>query len=381
MTCFQGFRGRSRLGFTLIELLVVIAIIAVLIALLLPAVQSAREAARRAQCTNNLKQIGLALANYEQATQAYPQAYAQNAVGFAYGYMSTQSSGWGACSPQALMLPYMEQTPAYNAINWSITLTDNIDGGIQGTAIAMKINSFLCPSSGLPQGTFSSNQGNFPGNNYWGSVGPCVIPWQGANPPGIFRIVAKGFQGGFGVRDIQDGTSNTIAFGEWKIGDFNCAKLSLQDAINIRRNSFPSSSGGKAFGSWSNGTSSSMPSAGLPTFMAFLNACQAKAPSTLKSWEDNKSFIGREWATGMFGHTLGTTLLPPNPAYYNCNMESWGGDFDAPGMYNLSSFHPGGANVAFADGHVQFVKSSTSMQIMWSLGTKANNDVISADAY
>jgi prepilin-type processing-associated H-X9-DG protein/prepilin-type N-terminal cleavage/methylation domain-containing protein len=383
MKCLRGLRGRLRLGFTLIELLVVIAIIAVLIALLLPAVQSAREAARRSQCTNNLKQLGLALANYESATGALPQCYGQNTPisRYPYGYMSGSSSGWGDCSVQALMLPYLEQVPAYNAINWSITLTDNIDNGIQGTVIRMRINSFLCPSSTLPIGTFASNQGNFPGNNYWGSVGPCVLPWSGANPPGIFRIVGKGSPGTFGLRDITDGTSNTIAFGEFKVGDFNCAKLSLQDAINIRQNSFPSSTGGKPFGSWSNGTSSSMPSAGLPTFMAFLNACQAKAPSTLGKWEDNKSFLGREWATGMFGHTLGTTLLAPNPPYYNCNMESWGGDFDAPGMYNLSSYHPGGANVAFADGHVQFIKSSTNMTIMWYIGTKANNDVVSSDSY
>ena len=83
----------------------------------------------------------------------------------------------------------------------------------------------------------------------------------------------------------------------------------------------------------------------------------------------------------MFGHTLGTTLLPPNSTYYNCNMESWGGDFDAPGMYNLSSYHPGGANVAFADGHVQFVKSSTSMNIMWYSGSKANGECGLSDAY
>ena len=84
----------------------------------------------------------------------------------------------------------------------------------------------------------------------------------------------------------------------------------------------------------------------------------------------------------MFGHTLGTTLLPPNSAYYNCNMEAWGGDFDAPGMYNLSSFHPGGANAAFADGSVRFIKSSTSMNIIWYIGSKAGNgEVVSSDSY
>jgi prepilin-type processing-associated H-X9-DG protein/prepilin-type N-terminal cleavage/methylation domain-containing protein len=377
MKCVESLRGRLRLGFTLIELLVVIAIIAVLIALLLPAVQAAREAARRSQCTNNMKQLGLAMANYESASGALPICYQQNSPAYAYGAISGGSSGWGACSPQALMLPFLEQTPTYNAINWSITTTANLERYIQKTAIAQRISSFLCPSSPLPGGGGDSNYFNnqFPGNNYWGSVGPSILPWSSASPTGIFKIVGKGMNGVTALRDITDGTSNTIAFGEWKMGDFNCMKLSLQDAINIRQNQI-----GK-FGSWSNGTTSSMPSATLPVFMSFLNICQQKAPSTLGSWENNKGFLGREWATGMFGHTLGTTLLAPNSNYYNCNMESWGGDFDAPGMYNLSSYHPGGANVAFADGHVQFIKSSTQMNIIWYLGTKANGDVVSSDSY
>ena len=83
----------------------------------------------------------------------------------------------------------------------------------------------------------------------------------------------------------------------------------------------------------------------------------------------------------MFGHTLGTTLLAPNPVYYNCNMESWGGDFDAPGMYNLSSYHPGGANAAFADGSVRFIKSSTANSVIWALGSKAGGDIVSFDQY
>src|SRR5262249_32974340 len=126
------------------------------------------------------------------------------------------------------------------------------------------------------------------------------------------------------------------------------------------------------------------PTAGMPAFTAFLQACQGKAPASIQgntNWRTNKSTIGRDWMMGMFGHTLGTTFMAPNPPYYNCNMESWGGDFDAPGMYNLSSYHPGGANVAFADGSVRFVKSSTAQNVMWYLGSKAGEEVISSDSY
>jgi prepilin-type processing-associated H-X9-DG protein len=123
-----------------------------------------------------------------------------------------------------------------------------------------------------------------------------------------------------------------------------------------------------------------MPGAGLPAFTNFLQTCAGAAPGTLGTkW--NKSLLGREWAQGMLGHTLGTTLLAPNPNYPNCNMESWGGDMDAPSMINMSSYHPGGANVAMADGSVRFMKSSTAMQIIWSLGSKFGSDVVSADQY
>ena len=372
---------RWPVGFTLIELLVVIAIIAVLIALLLPAVQSAREAARRAQCTNNLKQLGLALANYESSTSAYPMAYGQRAQGDITNKSGEMGdSGWGNWSIHAYILPYMEQGPVYNTLNFQTSAADNLDNGSEATGIGTRVNSFLCPSSLLPIGTFCFavapfNQIRYPGNNYWGSVGPCVLPWASAQPPGIFATVAPGDPGTRGVRDITDGTSNTIAFGEWKIGDFNPSQLSLQDAINIRQNNIG------CFGSWNNATTSSMPTAGLTVFMNFLSICQGKAQGSLGTWENNKSMLGRDWNQGMFGHTLGTTLLAPNPAYYNCNMESWGGDFDAPGMYNLSSYHPGGANVAFADGSVRFIKSSTAMNVIWALGTRAGGDVLSSDSY
>jgi len=373
-------------GFTLIELLVVIAIIAVLIALLLPAVQAAREAARRAQCTNNLKQMSLAVANYESSTQAYPMCYAQRAIWDIPNKSGTAGdSGWGNFSPHVYILAYMEGGPIYQAINFSVSAADNCDNATQATAIGTRVNSFLCPSSPLPIGAMYGclgvapfNQIRFPGNNYFGSVGASVCPWFSATPPGIFAIMGPGDSSSIGVRDVVDGTSNTIVFGEWKMGDFSSSKLSPQDAIDILQNTVGT------FGSWNNGVASSMPSAGMTNFQNFLTTCQGAAPASIngaQNWKTNKSLLGRDWCQGMFGHTLGNTFMAPNPPYYNCNMESWGGDFDAPGMYNMSSYHPGGANAGFADGSVRFLKSSTSMPIMWALGSKAGNDVLSSDSY
>src|SRR5579864_2474071 len=254
MKIHHSSRPRRLSGFTLIELLVVIAIIAVLIALLLPAVQSAREAARRAQCLNNLHQLGLALANYESSNNAYPMAYGQRAIWDPFNTVccgTAGCSGWGAWSPHALLLGYFEQSQVYNALNFSIASSDNEDGGVQCTALTTRVASFLCPSSTLPSGLFNwgcrcccayipwmAGNCRFTGNNYFASVGATVCPWTSAKPPGMFAIYTpRTSPGSFGVRDVQDGTSNTIAFGEWKMGDFDSSKLSPQDVIDLLTNS------------------------------------------------------------------------------------------------------------------------------------------------
>ena len=149
----SSFVRRSK-GFTLIELLVVIAIIGVLVSLLLPAVQSAREAARRAQCVNNLKQLGLAVANYESATGAYPLGAVtynnKTDVGLGCGGLGASR----AHSMMALILPYMEQQPAYNAINFqhgsmiSVFLGAN-SGLVNWTGLIGTVNSYLCPSDDI----------------------------------------------------------------------------------------------------------------------------------------------------------------------------------------------------------------------------------------
>ncbi|KAJ3054402.1 hypothetical protein HK102_011528, partial [Quaeritorhiza haematococci] len=202
-----------RSGGARIELLVVIAIIAVLIALLLPAVQSAREAARRSQCVNNLKQIGLGLHNYHQAVGVFPPGQLAAAADLPYaGY-----AGWTEWSAQAMILPYLEQTPLYNAINFSFAGGYGVAQNINGTAWTTVVNGYLCPSDG--------NAGKVGYNSYYASRGTSFnADFNVAqNPPpncgGNLRSTGLfSYQQAYGLNDITDGSSNTVAFSEGLVG-------------------------------------------------------------------------------------------------------------------------------------------------------------------
>jgi len=365
---------RPARGFTLIELLVVIAIIAVLIALLLPAVQAAREAARRAQCTNNLKQVGLSLHNYLSTFDACPASYVARKT-----TDRTLAGAWGSWSPQSMLLNYMEQGAVYNAINFATVSESNGDGAFMNwTATTIRVSSFLCPSSTLPVGTQDKGgvNGNLiPGNNYFASMGPQMMPYLRSGAPdqsvrGLFGIDQG--SGAITLASIQDGTSNTIAFGEWRIGDNDTSRLSIQDVINL-------GAGPPGVNIWWD-SQTQMP-AGATPFQQWITQCAGAARGTLGSIK-NKSNIGDNWYDGEAGTALGTTLLPPNSKFPNCTSAGYDGSIgDAPGMWNLSSFHPGGANVAFADGSVRFLKDSTNMLVIWQLGSRAGGEVISSDAY
>jgi prepilin-type N-terminal cleavage/methylation domain-containing protein/prepilin-type processing-associated H-X9-DG protein len=353
---------RSRGGFTLIELLVVIAIIAVLIALLLPAVQAAREAARRSQCVNNLKQIGLALHNYHQTNNVFPlgATLQPNNPGTTYN--------WSCWSAQAQMLPYLEQVAVYNAINWSWacepyaepTSQDkgyaSLGGYINATAYNIRINSFLCPSD--------PNAGPINDNSYHASVGTTTYNTGQHNPAstGVF-----GMQLSYGIQAITDGTSNTIAFAEALCGNGNA------------------SPGGPQKG---NGTESSVGNAsnkldvnsvGYNLVLADLQNCSTSF-LTLFGADDR----GYRWGMGAMGYTLFNTVVPPNGGgTYTWNSCRVGCCQQAQAAHYLpaSSYHPGGVNCLAADGSVKFIKNSVSMQNWWALGTRGNGEVISSDSY
>ena len=352
---FQPRPGTSswRAGFTLIELLVVIAIIAVLIALLLPAVQAAREAARRAQCTNNLKQFGLALHNYHAAQNTFPMG---TTLQYAYVGQSTEWQ-WNTWSVHAQLLPFLEQTPIYNTINFYFPCVATTGGPAATTALYVKINSFLCPSDGNAGMSFI--------NSYYGSMGPSVGYITQTQSSGLFaQETSKS------IAAVTDGTSNTVATSERLVGSPN-------QPDHYPGNGMDNVSGGS--GVWWAYTAQS----NLPGFMVSLQLCNAAWQANLTTQSCYNS-AGEYWAWGTPGMTLFNTLVPPSSTQYpwnSCRTGCGGCGTDSSNIVNATSRHPGGANVGMADGSVRFVKSSLSMLTWMQLGTISGGEVISSDSY
>jgi prepilin-type N-terminal cleavage/methylation domain-containing protein/prepilin-type processing-associated H-X9-DG protein len=362
-------------GFTLIELLVVIAIIAVLIALLLPAVQAAREAARRSQCVNNLKQIGLALHNYHQVHDTFPMGVSLNLYSLPNTYRAKNS--W---SSLGLMLPFLEQQAVYNSANFTWGVEEGSPGSsmpidIQVTAADAQIAGFLCPSDPLAGngGSTSYLTNDKDTCNYRACVGDTTslavpdgvdtgtiqfIPT--ANFPSTQASGMFTFQACYGLKHCTDGSSNTIAFSESVINPVNTGG-------GVRYEGLASVSGLQRVLD----ASTLAPA----TLQAMFNTCDAKWKSG--GTYDNQS--GRDWAHGCLTQTMFNTVVTPNKyRWTHCSNTS--STTMAP-LCNAMSFHPGGVNTLMTDGSVKFIKDSINPTTWYAIGTKANGEVVDATSY
>ena len=280
-----------RQGFTLIELLVVIAIIGVLIALLLPAVQAAREAARRSQCTNNLKQIGLALHNYHSSNNVFPMGESKNlsAAGTYNSWM-----GWSA---QGQMLGAMEQTALYNAINFYFGPSGYTYGPTNTTVNITIISTFLCPSD--------PNAGKNGINNYHGSIGTTAGNGPGFN--GGYTTGMFGFYQSYGLADCTDGSSNTAAFSEALTGDVPRGSALSRTYVG---NNLMAVSGQAGSSVYANGFDNPQL---IFTDLATCSASFTKTSGLIQN------FRGSVWAQGCAGYTLYNHFQTPNDSQYRGN--------------------------------------------------------------
>jgi len=354
--------GRSR-GFTLIELLVVIAIIAVLIALLLPAVQSAREAARRIQCTNNLKQIGLAIANYESAHGSFPMGSIRNGVGPTQDCVAPRRHTFFA-----LILPSMELSSIHNAINFSMpSLYEGAPYGLgsyngaatNSTAYNTVVSAYTCPSDvasvhrptsvvGRSQASYGGVLGNKDVMHWWygcpsqsGGGGPAT-----AESDGVFNADYC-----YRAASVSDGLSNTLFVGE--------------------TSKFRNDPDGDWFYQWNQDAwYESWIAPGVSRLFAFGSTIARPNSPVLIPEPKGDAAYHTDW--------------DQNPALQLQNMGQWG----------FRSMHPGGVNFVFGDGSVRFIKNSIEVVggvdpangrlisgVYRKLATRAGGEIISADAY
>ena len=327
----------QKTGFTLVELLVVIAIIGILVGMLFPAIQAVREAARRSSCSNNIRQLALASANYESAFQKFPPGLTQDRIPDQTGSLQFQGH-----SVFYFLLPYVEQQNLYDTMSRTIPLA-NVSATPDGGLAATVVPSFLCPSDLLPSRPIeypddgSSIQAYYGGTSYRANAGTQPYYPTKATNDGMFMMTgSRGTPGAFQVafRDIRDGSSNTILFGEFAHYD--------------------------------------------PNFDTFTAAGWTKGSTILgwSRWYPAGGFIG-------VANILGGSIAPINYRIPWAHGESgapgsqtdWY-DFEDLRLTSYGSLHAGGANFSFTDGSTRFIGETVSLTVLQQWSLRADGTVI-----
>ncbi|HEX8200266.1 MAG TPA: DUF1559 domain-containing protein, partial [Isosphaeraceae bacterium] len=314
-----------------------------------PAVQAAREAARRSQCSNNLKQIGLGLHNYHGAVGGFPP-----------GEIPSGAGGWKYFSSVTMMAPYMENAAMYNALNFSFGPEDG-GGQPNSTVVNTKINTYLCPSDGSADPAAQIN--------YKASTGTYIkIRGSGnwSKPNGLFTDTLS--------RDVSsctDGTSQTVAFAEQLRGDGNGSKFSRSDYY------------GGGTNQWiTNANTVGDAKVETAMYQAMEKACDTAAYNKTPNPSSGFS-MGRWWTVSGFGFGEFNTIQTPNGKHIMvCRDDCSAGCAPEPNALSMAtSAHSGGINVLLGDGSVRFIKDSIAQQIWWALGTRDGGEVVSSSDY
>ncbi len=315
-----GRLARSRRAFTLIEVLTTIAVIGLLIALVLPAVQMARESARRSQCSSNLRQIGLALNSYASSFGSFPDA----------------SNGHGY-SPHSMLLPYLDESVLYNAINFSESAYDGLPTSANYTVMCVTLSGFLCPSDG------SSRRAGVGWSSYPVNRGVNYRP--GTTENGAFTVPISSGSPSPSLASFTDGLSDTAAASEWVLGtvlltDRDPKATIYETPTNLTR---------------------------IFEFDLRAQECHDLDPATAKVNDPDK---GIYWHQGGYLHTNYNHALGPND--HSCSPLGW----VQFGAFSASSRHPGGVNLLFGDGHVRFVSERVNIPLWRAVGTRNGGEVV-----
>ncbi len=339
------FRGKRR-AFTLVELLVVIAIIGILVALLLPAVQAAREAARRMQCSNHLKQLGLANHNYHDVQKTFPPMRLGTLRGS--GTVAQQTSNEYSMSGLVSLLPFYEQQQIFDRARSRNFAPVPWDGSQDTWTVRIPV--LLCPSDEENRGTAIGN------SSYKFCVGTNVdnnnAVW-GADNNGVYSVIGDpgARRTTYRFRDIRDGTSNTIAMSERRIGNRQIA----HDVANVASN--------MALVNTNN------------VQLAWEECWKSANLYDGKRYNDGQSVVaaypGERWPDGRIFFSGFTTIMAPNGP--SCMIDN--GDWNQ-GVMTATSRHPGLVNVLMADGSVRRIEDNVNINTWWALGTRATGEVL-----